>query len=482
VGELRERLLGRASAGGGAAARIRSLAVLPLENLSSDPEQEYFADGMTDEIITNLAQIDTLRVISRSSVLRYKHSRKSLPEMAKELNVDAVVEGTVMRSGNRVRITAQLIRAANEQHLWADQFERDLRDLLSLQADVARAIATRIQLQLTTQQQVRLSAGRQVNPEAYDYYLKGRYNFSERSGKEAFDNAIRYFEMAIEKDPGYAPAYAGLVHCYSWGIFEGLELAPREAWSKAAAAGKRALELDDQLGEAHIAMAEVRFRFDWDWPEAEREYKRGLELSPNDAVGHEAYSAFLGIMGWLDEALAEATRARELDPLSPQAAASVGYVYGWSRRYDEAIAEFRRTLQLDPNFIMAQSSLASSYDEKGMYAEAVSEELKLHALKGGSSEEIESLRNAFVASGIRGFWEKRLEWEKRQLNQPRPPYTQLARLCVHLGRTDEAFHWLDKAYEARYAQMPNMGIAPWLDPIRSDPRYADLMRRIGLPQ
>lgn len=482
VGELRERLLGRASAEGAAAGRIRSLAVLPLENLSTDPEQEYFADGMTDEIITNLAQIDTLRVISRTSVMRYKGTRKPLPEIAKELNVDAVVEGTVMRSGNRVRITAQLIHAANEQHLWADQFERELRDVLSLQADVARAIATKIQLKLTPQQQVRLSAGRQVNPEVYDYYLKGRYNFSERSGKEAFDKAIRYFEMAIEKDPSYAPAYAGLVHCYSWGIFEGQELAPREAWSKATAAGKKALELDDQLGEAHIAMAEVRFRFDWDWPEAEREYKRGLELSPNDVVGHDSYSAFLGIMGRLDEALAEATRARELDPLSAQATASVGYVYAWSRRYDEAIAEFRRALQLDPNFIAAHDNLAQNYEEKEMYAEAVSEWVKARALKGDTSEEIESLRNAFAASGIRGYWEKELELDKRQLKHPRPRYTTMARLCVRLGRTDEAFRWLHKAYEAHSGGMPNVKVGPWLDPIRSDPRYAELIRRIGLPQ
>ena len=387
-----------------------------------------------------------------------------------------------MRSGNRVRITAQLIRAADDQHLWAYQFERDQRDLLSLQADVARAIAAKVQLKLTTQQQVRLSAGRQVNPEAYDYYLKGRYNFSERSGKEAYDNAIRYFEMAIEKDPNYAPPYAGLAHCYSWGRFQGQELAPREAWSKAAAAGKKALELDDQLAEAHIAMAEVRFRFDWDWPGAEREYKRGLELSPNDPVGHEAYSLFLGIMGRLDEALAEATRARELDPLSPQATAFVGYIYFWSRRYDEAIAEFRRALQLDPNFITAQDTLDRNYEEKRMYAESVSESLKWHALRGDSSEEIESLRNAFAASGIRGFWEKSLEWEKRKLKHPRPPYSTMAQLCVRLGHRDEAFHWLDKAYEAHDAWMPNMKVAPWLDPIRSDPRYGDLMRRIGLRQ
>ena len=457
--------------------RIKSLAVLPLENLSADPQQEYFADGMTDELITNLAKLAAVRVISRSSIMQYKHAHKPVAEIGRELNVDGVVEGTVARSGNSVRITAQLIRAASDQHLWADEFQGDLRDVLTLQSQVAQGIATQIRLKLTQPQP---NNPRPINSEAYEYYLKGRYSFSERLSKEGNENAIRYFEMAIENAPNYAPPYAGLAHCYAMGFFQGMELSPREAWSKGAAAAKKALELDDQLAEAHIAMANIRFRFDWNWPEAEREFRRGLELSPNDALGHDSYLIFLGIMGRFDEAMAEAMRARELDPLSPHVSNSLSYIYSWSRRQDDAITESRRTLQLDPNFRAAHTALVWFYEDKGMYKRAVNEELKVEALTGKSPEQIESLRNAFAASGIRGFWEKRLEWEKRQLNHPR--YFVIARLCIRLGRTDEAFDWLEKAYKARYPNMPNIKFgALWLDPVRSDPRYADLLRRVGLP-
>jgi TolB-like protein/DNA-binding winged helix-turn-helix (wHTH) protein len=475
VGYLAARHRRTTATGGG----IHSIAVLPLESLSADPQQEYFADGMTDELITNLAKLDEVRVISRSSVMQYKRARKPVAEIGRELNVDAVVEGTVARSGDRVRVTAQLIRAASDQHLWADEFQGELRDVLTLQSEVARAIGAQIRAKLAPQQ-MQVIGARTINPEAYEYYLKGRYSFSERSSKEGNENAIRYFEMAIENAPNYASPYAGLAHCYAMGSFQGMELSPREAWSKGAAAAKKALELDDQLAEAHIAMANIRFRFDWNWPEAEREFKRGLELSPNDALGHASYSIFLGVMGRFDEAIAEGTRARELDPLSPSISMGMSLIYSWSRRQDEAIAELRKTLQLDPNFSAAHSALAWSYEEKGMYAEGVTEELKVEALTGQSPEQIESLRNTFAASGIRGFWEKRLEWEKRQLNHPR--YFVIARLCVRLGRTDETFDWLEQAYRARYPNMPNIKVAAlWLDPVRSDPRYADLLHRLGLP-
>lgn len=458
---------------------IHSIAVLPLENLSADPEQEYFADGMTDELITNLAKLGVLRVISRSSVMQFKRTRKPVPEIGRELNVDAIVEGTVTRSGDSLRITAQLIRTVSDQHLWADEFRGDVRDVLTLQNEVARAIAGQIRSKL--RQQMQPANLRTVNSEAYEYYLKGRYSLVERSSKVGNDNAIRYFEMAIGRDPNYAPPYAGLAHCYALGSFQGTELSPREAWSKGADSAKKALELDDQLAEAHIAMANVRFRFDWNWPEAEQEFRRGLELNPNDVLGHDSYSIFLGIMGRFDEAVAESIQARELDPLSPHVSNTLSYIYSWSRRQDDAIKESRRTLQLDPNFTPAHSALAWSYEEKGMYAEAVSEELNVEALTGKSPQQIELLRNAFAVSGLRGFWEKRLEWEKRQLNHPR--YFVIARLCIRLGRTDEAFDWLEKAYGARYPNMPNIKFAAmWLDPVRSDPRYVDLLRRIGLPR
>jgi TolB-like protein/DNA-binding winged helix-turn-helix (wHTH) protein len=476
------------SAGGYLAARhrkttttgldIHSIAVLPLENLSADPEQEYFADGMTDELITNLAKLDAVRVISRTSVMQYKRAHKSVEEIGRELNVDAVVEGTVARSDHTVRITAQLIRTASDQHLWAEEFQGEVRDALALQSRVAQAIAAQIRAKLTGKQTPIANPGG-IDSQAFEYYLRGRYSLSERSPKEGYDSAIRYFEMAIEKEPNYAAPYAGLALCYALGSFKGMELPTREAWSKGAAAAKKALELDDQLAEAHFAMANIHFRFDWNWPEAEQEFRRGLELSPNDAFGHDSYASFLGIMGRFDQAMAEAVRARELDPLSPSVSMGMGWIYSWSRRQDEAIAEFRRTLQLDPNFSAAHRALVWCYEEKGMYAEAVTEELKAETLMGQSSEQIESLRSTFAASGIRGFWEKRLEKEKSQLNHPN--YFIIARLCVRLGRTDEAFDWLEKAYGARYTNMPNIKFAAlWLDPVRSDPRYADLLHRVGL--
>ena len=331
---------------------------------------------------------------------------------------------------------------------------------------------------MQAQQQMSLASVRTINPEAYQYYLKGRYNFMERWSPDGDNNALRYFQMAIEKDSNYAPAYAGLAYCQ---ISARQELPPHEAWFRAVAAARKALELDDRLSEAHIAMADVLFRLDWNWPQAEQEFKRGLELGPNDAFGHVEYSLFLGIMGRPDEAITQATRARELDPFSPLVSNGMSWVYTFARKPDEAIAEARRTLQLDPDFIQAHGVLAWSYEEKGMYARAVSEELQVRALRADSPEQIESLRKAFATSGIRGFWEKSLQWEKRQLNQPRPPYMAMARACVRLGRKDEAFHWLEKAYDARYPFMPNINIVAWADPIRSDPRFADLMRRLGLP-
>lgn len=474
IGSLRQRFL-RTSA----AASIRSVAVLPLENLTGDASQQYFVDGMTDAMITELAQIRSLRVISRTSSMQYKRSGESLPQIARELNVDAVVEGTVTRSGNRVRIDAQLIRADTDQHMWAGSFERDVRDVLKLQDEVSEAIAAQVRVKLA-QPHTLFASDHAVDPEAYQYYLEGRYNFSQRISKEGYDNAIRYFQMAAEKDPDYAPAYAGLAHCYALGSFQDQELPAREAWSKAAAAATKALKLDDQLAEAHTAMADVQFRFDWNWDDAEREYKRGAELGPNDADAHASYALFLALMGRFDEAMAEAGRAKELDPLSPNVSNDLAWVYAWSRRWDEAIVESQRTLHLDPNFILAHDCLARCYEEKRMYPEMVREDLKVNALRGDGPMQLQLLQNAYAAAGVMGFWKESLKQDMRHASHPR--YFEIARLCLRLGRTDEAFYWLERAYKARYQNMPNIKIgAQWLDAARSDPRYADLLRRLGLP-
>lgn len=477
IGGLRQRLLRTSAAG-----RIQAIAVLPLENLSTDPEQEYFADGMTDEIITDLAKIDTLRVISRSSVLRYKHSRKSLSEIAKELNVDAVVEGTVMRSGNRVRITAQLIRAPNDQHVWADQFERELGNVLSLQADVARAIAAKIQLKLTPQQQVRLSAGKQANPEAYDYYLRGRHIFWQRWTKEGLNSAIRYYTLAIDRDPNYAPAYAALADCYTVGTFMDRPLPPREAWDKASQAATKALQLDDELAQAHVAMAQVHYRYDWNWAEADREFKRGIELNPNDASAYAGYSIFLNIMRRTEEALAAARKAQQLDPLSTTVPNVMAFSYQMAGRYDDALQQARRTLELDPNFVPAHQNLARSYEAKGMWEEAVSEWLKAFTLGGMDATTAQTFRQAYEKGGIREFRRKWLELDEEKFRRGEPSaYVEMARLCFQLGDKVAGFGWLEKAYKERDPWLPGIYTNQWLYDSRSDPRYIDLARRLGLP-
>lgn len=471
----RERLLGKSNA-----APIHSVAVLPLQNLTGDATQDYVADGMTNGLIADLTQIDAVRVVSRASAVRYKGTRKTLPEIARELNVDAVVEGAVLHSTGRVLIKAELIRGETGQRVWAGEFEGDLPDVARMQGQVARAIAAQIRPPLA-QPRAQPSSARAISPSAYEDYLQGRDQLFECRTRGGCGKAIRYFEMAIAKAPNFAPAYAGLASCHLWAFSKGEEPSPQEAWSNAATAAQKALQLDDQLAEAHIAMADVRFRLDWNWPEADREYKRGLELNPSDALGHAEYSVFLAVMGRSDQAFAEATRARGLDPFSPLVSNSVSWVYTWSHKYDKAIAESDRTLRLDPYFTEAHHVLEWNYLEKGMYAQAVSEGLKWRALKGDSPEEIQSLRGAYAASGIKGFWEESAKWNMRKLSLPEPPYMELARACVHAGQRDEAFRWLERAYETRYPFLPNVNVVAWANPLRSDPRFADLMHRVGFP-
>ena len=463
---------------------IQSLAVLPLDNLSADPEQEYFADGLTDEIITDLAKLDSVRVISRSSVFRYKHSRKPLREIAKELDVDAVVEGTVMRSGRRVRITAQMIRARNDQHLWADQFEGDTQDVLALQENVARAIATTVQRQLTPSQQGPSSARRRVDPLAYDAFLRGQDIVLHRRTREGLDNAIRDYMFAIDKDPGYAPPYAALADCYTNGMFVSRPLSPRDAWARAAQAATRALLLDGDLAEAHVALATIRFRYDWNWAEADREYKRAIEVNPNSARAYQTYAIFLNLMRRPAEGAAAAQKAEQLDPVSPGVSNVVSLSYAWERRYDDAIRHERKTLELEPGFAPAHNLLARSYEAKGMWAEAVAEWLKTFTAEGVDPRASAELRQAFDTGGIRAFWKKWLTLDEERLGRgERPRLMELARLSYLVGDANASFGWLEEAYQERDPGLPNIyWAADWLGPLRSDPRYLALARRIGLPQ
>jgi serine/threonine protein kinase/Tfp pilus assembly protein PilF len=459
VGGWRERLLAQSPT-------LRSIAVLPLENLSRDPEQEYFADGMTDELTTDLSKISALRVISRTSAMHYKGTNKTLPEIARELNVDGVVEGSVMRSGNRVRITAQLIHAPTDRHLWAESYEEDQRDILSLQSEVARAIAHEIETKLTPQEQARLASTRPVNPEAHEAYVKGRYYWNKRT-REGLKKSIEYFEEAIAKDPTYALAYAGLADSYTLFSRYGIQ-STRKAFSNARAAALKALQIDDQLAEAHATLGEIKATYDWDWESAEREFKRALELSPGSPVPHYWYSfSYLQPMGRQAEAVAEMKRALELDPLSLIINTNLGGVLVNARKYDEAIEQLKKTIELDPNFAPAHAYLSGVYVQKGMYQEAIAEN---HGDKLG-------LASIYARLG------KKSEALKltQELREDNVTSTDMAGLYAALGERDEAFSWLERGYAEKSEQLTTLNVDPTWDPLRSDSRFQDLVRRIGLP-
>jgi TolB-like protein/Tfp pilus assembly protein PilF len=461
-------------------ARIRSLAVLPLENLSGDREQEYFVDGMTDELITDLARISSLRVISRTSVMQYKGTNKPLSEIARELNVDAVVEGTVMRSGDRVRITAKLVQAPTDKHLWAETYERDLRDVLALQGDVARDITSKVQVKLTSQEHARLSGNQPVNPEAYEAYLKGRY-YMVKWTAESTKLAVEYFDQAIEKDPQYALAYAGLAECYAtvWAPELGSEHV-----SKAETAATKALEIDDSVGEAHAALAVIRYLHAWDWSGAEAEFRKALALSPNDPDAHHWYSHFLLTMGRIEESRIESQRYLQLDPLSPAAHLHMGLHYLFARQYDKAIEWEQKTLQMEPNYVEAYRWLSRAYEAKGMYPQALVEIQKAVDLSketGESERYIPSLAYIYARSGQIGSAQELLKTLNRTSEHTVRYPIDVAEVYVGLGDRQIAFEWLEKAYAQHDDSLPAiLKVSPRFDPLRSDPRFQDLMHRVGL--
>ena len=467
----------RSPAAPSVSADIRSLAVLPLANLSHDPEQEYFADGMTEELITDLAQIRSLRVISRTSVMAYKGTKKPLPQIGRELNADAILEGSVQRSGERVRINAQLVHAATDRHLWARSYERDLRDVLALQSDVARAVASEIRAAVTPQEAERLAKVRPVDPEAHELFLKGRYYWNKRTERDVL-KSVEYFEQAIEKDPAYALAYAGLSDGWlAVGFYEGL--APREAFPRAKAAATKALEIDDGLAEAHGSLGMVNLFFDWNWPVADAEFKRTLELNANYPTGHHWRGEFLSAMGRGEEAVAEARRARELDPLSLIINAWVGRQLYFSRRYDEAITEFRKALELDANFVPAHWQLGSAYVQKGQYPEAVAEFQEAVRLTDGSPRYLARLAHVLALMGnpqeARKLWDRLAELSKRR----NVSSYNFAVVALGLGERDRALGLLEKAFDERSSQMCFLNVEPLWDPLRPDPRFREVLRRVG---
>jgi len=475
LGGWRARLLGRT-----ALPRIESLAVLPLENFSRDPDQEYFADGMTEALITDLSKVSSLRVISRTSVMQYKGAKKPLPQIARELQVDAVVEGSVERSGNRVRISAQLIHAATDSHIWADSYERELRDVLGLQSEVAQAIASEVKAKVTPEERMRLASTRAVNPEAYEAYLRGRFYQNKRT-ESGLRKAVECFQEAIQKDANYALAYAGLADSYTLlGQLLYAVLPPSEAMPKSKAAALRALQMDDTLSEAHTSLAYIELIYDWDWVKAQEDFKRAIELNPSYAQAHHWYALYLAAMGRQHESIAEMKRAQELDPLSSIVNTSVGWVLYYSRRYDEAIGQYRKVLALDPDFFVAHWELGLAYEQKGKYEEARSEFERARMLSPSNPVILASLGHAYAASGRRSqaleILNKLMKLSKQKFVSP----YAIGELNAGLGANDQAFKWLEGAYGQRDTWLIFLKVDPGLDPIRSDARFQPLLSRVGL--
>jgi serine/threonine protein kinase/tetratricopeptide (TPR) repeat protein len=460
------------------APEIKSLAVLPLENLSRDPEQEYFAQGMTDELITSLAKISALRVISRTSVMRYKGTHKPLPEIARELNVDGVIEGSILQSGDRVRITAKLIQAKTDRHLWAKSYERDQRDVLALQDDVARAIANEIKVKLTPQEQARLTSACPVNPEAHEAYLKGRYEWNTRT-EEGLKKSLRYFEQGLAVEPSYAAAYSGLADSYMI-LWNNGFLGPDECIPKARAAALKAIEIDDNLAEAHTSLAYLMGNYDWNWIASEREFRRAIELSPSYANAHHWYALQLASMGRHEEAIEEIKKARQLDPLSPRINANVGGNLYQARQYDQALEELNKALELNPNDTVTHSLLGLAYLQKGKKQEAIAELLRANQLIGNKGGTPLVLAQVYAFAGERDQARKMLEKLETQAKRRYVSPSQIGLIYAALGERQQAFAWLERAYEQRDSLLLVLKVDARFDPLRSDPRFQDLLRRVGL--
>lgn len=475
------RYLPRPSVAVAPQGRMTSLVVLPFENLSADKDQAYFADGMTDELIAHLAKIRSLRVISRTSSMEYKGTHKALSQIARDLNVDSVVEGTVLRSGDRVRITAELVQVATDRHLWAETYESQLGDILTLQSHVASAIVNEIRVKLTPEDQVRLATTRPVSTQSYENYLKGRYYWNKRS-QEGLTKAIDYFQLAIEKDPNYALAYAGLADCYSIigsaivGTVPASGVAPQ-----ARAAALKSLELDDTLAEAHTSLATVRFNYDWDWNAAASGFRRAVELNPSYATAYQRNSLYLMSMGRTSESIAEMNRAHDLDPLSISMNFSLGWRLYMAREYDQAIEQLRNTIDMDTAFVLPHLVLGQAYEQKKAYDQAIAELRRATELSLGSPPVLAALARTLAVSGriteARNLLEQ-LQLSKRQYVSP----FYVAIVYAGLGENERALDWLEKAYADHSNAIVFLKVDPQLDTLRSYPRFHELQRKLRLPE
>jgi serine/threonine protein kinase/Tfp pilus assembly protein PilF len=470
VGGWRERLLASKS------PSIRSIAVLPLENLSRDQEQQYFVDGMTDALTTNLSKIGALRVISRTSAMHYKGTNKTLPEIARELNVDGVVEGSVLRSGNRVRITAELLHGPSDRQIWAESYERDLGDVLRLQSEVAKAIAQQVRIQLTPQQQAGLGSTQGVNPQAYEAFLKGRS--TNTLTLKGLKEAQAYFQEAVQQDPSFALAYVGLADCYL-GLGSFRWIAPQDAYRHANEAIRKAVELNPNLGEAHSTLGWLSWRYEWDWAAAEKEFKRALELNPNYVTGHINLGLYFGWSGRVAQGLAEYRRVAELDPVSPPNAV----LYYHLRDYKTVLELSQKDVVLDPDDWLAYYWLGVGEEGTGDLQKAIAEYRKAVELSGGDSDTRAALAHAYVAAGRRTEAETILREMLRASQTGYVAPYMIGSIYAGLNDKDRAFEFLERAFQERSPDVPWFLKADLrIDNLRSDPRYADLLRRVGLPQ
>lgn len=471
-------IMSRGRADRAAQPKIRSLAVLPLKNLSGDPGQEYLADGMTEALIGRLAQIHDLRVISHTSVMRFKNPQVSVPEIAKTLGADAIVEGSVTREGNRIRVTAQLIRGATDEHFWSETYDRELRDALALESDVAQTIAEKVEVTVTGKEQERLTAVRPVAPEVYESYLQGWYELNNGENKSDFEKSVTYFQNAVDQDPTFAPAYVGLTNAYNQLGSNFVGDPPDPAIEKEMSAAQKALELDPNLADAHIALADVQMAR-WQWAGAEVEYKRALELSPNNANAHAGLAWWLLFHGRADEAMALERRARELDPLSIDGV-HLGWMLFEGRRYDEALRELRSALAVQPNDAVALWDLGIVFMDQNQPEGAIPVLEKALSASNRSVGIIGSLAKAYAQAGRRSDALRLLAELKRRRKAGFVPAGPFVNAYIGLGDKDEAFAWLEQGYKEHSNILRLLKVDPAFDPLRGDPRFADLLRRVGL--
>ena len=456
--------------------RIKALAVLPLENLSGDPAQQYLADGITEELIGRLSTIHGLRVISRTSIMRFKDTSMSAPEIAKTLHVDALVEGSVIREDGRVRVNAQLIRGPTDDHLWSESYDRELGDTLALESELAQTIARKVEVTVTGEERARLVAARPVSPEVYESYLKGE--FSKGNNRADVERSIAYFEQAIRKDPTFAPAYVGLAGAYNDLGTVFLGVSPSEVRPKAISAARKALELDPQLAEAHALLAGV-YEQEWQWSNAEAEYKRALELNPNDPAAHLGYASWLLCQGRTEEALAWARRARELDPLGVTGV-SIGWILFHARRYDEAIPELRSVLAVHPDSATAHWFLGFALIANRQPDQAIPALNRALSLTGGSSAVVGVLIRAYAHAGQRAEALRLLEELKRRQQTGYVPAAAFVNAYLGLDDREQAFAWLDRASQEHSNILQYLRVHPYFDPLRDDPRFDALLHRAGL--